>query len=341
MSDFLSQFDTPEDPQIKQAREALLANILRRTNQPPQAPPTSPEPYMSREQAMQHAQGMRDQQRFGNILQASGDRVLSPLGKSLAQQNDPDRFLQQKERQDQVRAYQDWQMSQAAGNQEANFLTESLKQINAMQQGPGQSKMPSGWGEKLLTDSSQIRSLGRSHSTLRPEYTQSFGQALKLAGYSGPIEGIGRWMTQNTEKLTTPEMKAAAQWWADLEANVIAPWRNDLFGATLTANEQRAFNQLANMHPGMSEEEIARRLSNLQTARIEGARDRVTVTLGNYGKGHLPMLQQLYKDVLNDPGTVDYSGGAPGSSPGSPSGIRVQWKGEEEEEPLLPGRFVD
>ena len=309
--DFYSQFAPPPvDPRVKQAKEQAMAALLRRVQSgPPVQPIPAPQiaPVMNQEQMDTSHRRMQNEQIFGRVLQASGDKALSPLGKSMAAR-DPERWKQNQMRANQVARYQNWQMN--ASNRpkdDASFLVKSIEALNDMEDhGGGKNKMPSGWGEKLMYDANQIRSLGRAVGTLDSAYTQATGQAIGLAGYSGPLEGFGRWMTQNTDKLTTPEMKAAAQYWADLEANVIAPWRHELFGATLTDGEKQAFAALANLTPGMPKTEVEKRLKNLEIARIEGARDRSVVTIENYGRGYLPMLKKLYGGSLNNHNTVSY-----------------------------------
>lgn len=339
MEDYFGQYAAPQqDPRIAAAKEQVMGNLLRKIQQPApqqQAPAMQPsQPTMSPEQMQDQYKQMQRMQTFGNVLQASGDKALSPLGRTLARK-DPDRWLQNQQRAEQVQKYQNWQMADnARPEDDARFLVKSLNALGDLEEGgSNKSKMPSGWGEKLMYDSNQIRSLDRAVGSLDNAYNQATGQAIGLPGYTGVLEGIGAWMNQNTDKLTTQEMKDAAQYWADLEANVIAPWRHELFGATLTDGEKQAFARLANLTPGMPMAEVEKRLNNLRIARAEGARDRVAITVGNYGRGHVPTLKQLYGNSLNQVGAASYDGRTVGKQKKTEApaelGFEIEWADDE------------
>jgi hypothetical protein len=289
---------------------------------------------------------MQRQNVLGQVMQASGDRALSPLGKSISSR-DPEAWLQNQKRNDHVQRYQEAQMSRFGQKDEAQVLIKSIEALNDLAGEVKDHKIPVGRLKELEFNASQLRNLRTMHKTLDPEYAQAAGQALNAAGYSGPIEGIGTWMTRNVDKLTTQEMKNAAQWWADLEANIIAPWRHGLFGATLTPGEKEAFAALANMTPGMPSSEIRKRIQNLISARIEGSRVLSITTVENYGPGNIKMLRRLFGDL--DASTTRTYDKNPDTEYGEQpdDGFSVEWGAqegknlEEEQAPYLPGKFLD
>lgn len=76
---------------------------------------------------------------------------------------------------------------------------------------------------------------------------------------------------------TDAQAKANAQWWADFKFNMLER-RHELFGATLTKNEQAAWDEALLISPGMDEAEIEKRL-----ARLTASENERLVREGNMG----------------------------------------------------------
>lgn len=122
----------------------------------------------------------------------------------------------------------------------------------------------------LEKNSAQLFQVGTSAASFKPEY----------AGKTFGGETIIKAMRVAPESIDNPVLRDAAAWWSsyDRYKNVV---RNELFGASLTANEQEAFNK-ADINPDMSPELIRRNLAQQQeTLRVANARKAATLVAGN------------------------------------------------------------
>lgn len=122
----------------------------------------------------------------------------------------------------------------------------------------------------LEKNSAQLFQVGTSAASFKPEY----------AGKTFGGEAIIKAMRVAPESIDNPVLRDAAAWWSsyDRYKNVV---RNELFGASLTANEQEAFNK-ADINPDMSPELIRRNLAQQQeTLRVANARKAATLVAGN------------------------------------------------------------
>lgn len=245
---------------------------------------------------------------LGQALLASGDKPLGELGRSLTQR-DPADFEAGLNRQDQVRRYQQWQADQT-GNR-TRTLTQALKAMEEVGPGQGrQDKIPSSQLTNINLDKTYMRGLSRASNTFKPVYTQSLGRRMQAEGFvPKTIEELASWAASSVPGLLNEDEKRAAEWWADLDRDIFAAMRNDLFGATLTPNEKAAFDALRLMTPAMSPDQIQRRLDSFFSAAQSGARDRIVATVGNYGEGHIPWISELFGPVL-DRGVPDRTPGA-------------------------------
>lgn len=297
MSDFWSTIpgaQQQQNPQVQQLRAMIMREL-----ESPEATVPAPDlqPVFPEEELTKRLQRMNQERTLGQVMMASGDSALSPLGKTLAAQN-LDEFERRARRDNNVSRYQNWQMRSPGSR--VSRLTQTLEALQD-DEGANQQKMPVSFVDDMMYDKSQFRGIEEQMAAFKPEYAQMIGRRMAMEGVvPESFEDLSRWLSRSLPGFTDPEMREAALWWADLDAKIIAPWRNDLFGATLTNNEQAAFSQLAMMATSMNPEDIMRRLASLREARKEGARERIILGVGNYGAGHLPTFVRLWGDSLND-----------------------------------------
>jgi hypothetical protein len=122
----------------------------------------------------------------------------------------------------------------------------------------------------LEKNSAQLFQVDTSAASFKPEY----------AGKTLGGEAIIKAMRVAPESIDNPVLRDAAAWWSsyDRYKNVV---RNELFGASLTANEQEAFNK-ADINPDMSPELIRRNLAQQrETLSVANARKAATLVAGN------------------------------------------------------------
>lgn len=287
---------SPDDPM----RQKLIAELIREAQRPPAQVKYTP--MQSDQEIRANAARMRKMNDFGTVLAMSGDKPLTTAAKAM--QRDPDEYIRKQDAQRQVREYQQWQADHLT-----NRTPVLAKALSAMDGGfggigSGDRVVPSGRLSEHGFDAEQLRNTNRFFGKGDPGLTQQFGEWLGLKGFTGPLEKLPSWLARQgyADLANKPELERQARFWADLESSIIAPWRNDLFGATLTNNEQAAFRNLASLEPGMPWDEVQNRLNDLYEARKEGARERILLTVGNYGPGHAAYLRQVFGDSLSQGG---------------------------------------
>jgi hypothetical protein len=138
----------------------------------------------------------------------------------------------------------------------------------------------------LEKNSAQLFQVETAIADFKPEYAgKTFGgEALMAATRVAP------------DRITSPELRNAAAWWSsyDRYKNVV---RNELFGASLTANEQEAFNK-ADINPNMSPELIKKNLALQQKIlRVANARKAATLVAGN-----------VNPEQVSIAGSIDFTG---------------------------------
>jgi hypothetical protein len=138
----------------------------------------------------------------------------------------------------------------------------------------------------LEKNSTQLFQVETAIADFKPEYAgKTFGgEALMAATRVAP------------DRITSPELRNAAAWWSsyDRYKNVV---RNELFGASLTANEQEAFNK-ADINPNMSPELIKKNLALQQKIlRVANARKAATLVAGN-----------VNPEQVSIAGSIDFTG---------------------------------
>lgn len=329
MADWFDQtFDYSGRKNREADRQAELARMLSgMANQPTPQFQKGPSPA----EIQATTQQMRDRRTLGDIYQASGDPALGGLGKTLSK-TDPEKYAADQRRQNQVTEYQQWQVDNAQQNRKMQLMLKGMKDHSDENEALWR-KIPATKMTEYETDHQMIRAMRRFKSTNAPHLTQSFGRWLKAEGWAGPLEGLPAWLTRYGFSKVPQEFRDQAQWWADIESDIIAPWRHGLYGATLTNNEKAAFRNMAMLEPGMDWEEVQKRLNNLHAARIEGARTRMRGAIMNYGgenpEGLTEQFQKFWSGMLDNAPSRSYEGGAGATTQSQQFDIKVIRDGKE------------
>lgn len=207
-----TQYPARATPEQRQTR---MAQILAQTGG--SAPPTQFN-QISPGEVDRRVQGVQDQQTFGRLMMASGDEALGGLGKTMATL-DPEGHRAKLERQQQVVDYQQWQADSADKNRRIEVMLQDMKE-HANQNQAMWRKIPSTKMTEYEADRWQVGNLKRFMGTAAPHMTQGFGQWLNTEGWTGPIERFPQWLNRFGFKVPE-QFKTQAQWWADLEAQVL------------------------------------------------------------------------------------------------------------------------
>jgi hypothetical protein len=250
------------------------------------------------------AEKLRRRRAFGELGALTGDRVLQPFGQNMSNSTDAQvRQLQDTRQKDidnrQTKSYQDSQIQHMG-----NVLKETMRgnnldyaaQMAAIQQRDRAAELRSDGGRefKKLTDSTRNRILDQADTmrstqmlidSFKPEYTQKLG--------GGPQSRLPNVMSQFG--LGTQSVDEAAQWWGEWRKFYTLGTRNQLFGATLTPNEQRAWAEV-DINPSMDAEQIQNRITKLFEEAARSAERRVkTMAAEDYDPA---VLLEAYADVL-------------------------------------------
>lgn len=143
----------------------------------------------------------------------------------------------------------------------------------------------------LEKTSAQMYQVDTAIASFKPSY----------AGYSVGGEALMSAARVAPESMASPELRDAAAWWASYGRykNVV---RNELFGASLTANEQKAFND-NDINPNMSPELIQRNLARQQEIlRVANARKASTLVAGNVNPEQLSIASGIDFTGRENPG---------------------------------------
>jgi hypothetical protein len=288
MADFFENL-LREDP-YEEERQVVLQRIMQEMEREP-----TPAPQFTKPNTGGLAQSMQRRQARGNVLQATGDRALMGLGKTMGRGKTPEEFQQGQAQQDQVRQYQQWQANQAENKDRLGTLNQTL---TAMDNTGSGGKLPLGAMNKINMGKTALRGIKTALGTFKPEHQQV------LHKYQGPMANLPGWLVrQGWEDVLTESgaSQDSSLWWAELQRNVIAPLRHELFGATLTKNEQGAFDAILAITPSTKPEMVRRRLQNMHDSMLKGERERAASFTQNWG--NVDAVRSAYGGLLDTDNT--------------------------------------
>jgi len=287
------------------------------------------EPPTEQEKLALLAQKLRNQTQIGQLGQITGDKVLAPLGQSIA-----GRATEQAKDIGQQASTNRWRKTQQAMN-EASILSRAkeaeaqraflaqqgalnrasqrdLQQLRYQQaldvaklKGSGGSKLTMKNVQELSGLASDLTAMDELVSRFKPEYAGTAlptGRALK--NYAA-AHGMGSQADKDAQK-----------WWAEWDRLYTLKERNKMFGSALTATEKAAWDK-ANISTDMTPMQI---MANVKT--ILALKEKAMVKLNqdlihagydeNKINAILGGMEGVSADVAPDPFNLDdESSGAP------------------------------
>lgn len=224
------------------------------------------------------AAALRRRRAFGQLGMLTGDKVLSPLGKSMSRSADDTASSLQDIRQKDIdnrrtQEYQQGQLQHMQGTLEesrrsANMRDETTRRgqdldyeaamlraaIQAKKAAEGKPpKLTYSDRNKLENLSNLLHGAESLADGFKEEYTQKAGP--------GPQSRLSN--TMASFGLGTQGMKEAANWWAQWNLIYTLPQRNITFGATLTPTEKQAWFE-SDINPAMDAKQIKERIGKVQ-----------------------------------------------------------------------------
>lgn len=226
------------------------------------------EPPTEEEKLQAIATQLRARANAGLLAQTSGNRYIAPAGKDMIGQSDQQaqqlgvrgeqaRYRQYQEgasnRMDErARAEQAWREQDAIARRKHEIALEMLRQrgdlaVAGMKGSNKYRNMTVKQVEDLTNDYNDYRQFGNTMSRFQDDYARIGPMGRPLAN-SAARYGFG-----------TKQSKDAAEWWAEYNNLYTLPKRNETFGATLTPNEKKEWEENA-ISPNMSASQIRSRM---------------------------------------------------------------------------------
>lgn len=237
----------------------------------------------SNERVAEIAAALRRRRSYGELGALTGDKVLAPAGRRMAESADADAGAIQKIRQqdidnNQTRTYQQGQLSHMDSvlketmrgrnmqdattrrGQDMDLEAAKLRAALAAQKAstPKPNKLTYADRNKLENLANLIHGADSLGSSFQDSFTQK--------GAPGIIPEVGQSRLVNTAAslgIGTKDSKEASDWWAQWNLIYTLPQRNATFGATLTPTEKQAwFN--SDINPSMDGPQVRKRVKVVQ-----------------------------------------------------------------------------
>jgi hypothetical protein len=264
------------------------------------------------------AKALRDQQFLGSLGQASGDRVLAPLGASMVKgaQSGAQDIAAEREKQQQLDTQEHWRNIQeghyndqvayqkakdAADN--ANRLSvagllagnrvdiQDMKDKTALAEKAAKDAkgltIPKGTADNLMNLKDSVDGVADAASTYKP-------------GFGGVGRNAENWIAANVSPLSTQNMKAAQNWWANYGRQFTLDEMHRLYGARLSPQEMATFEKF-HINQNMDDDQIQQNLSQIHTFLDNKLGKHVDdLRAGGYNPGFLDQVRPQ-SSVANQP----------------------------------------
>ncbi len=269
------------------------------------------------ERMKETARQLRRQQAYGTLGALTGDPVLSQFGTGMVERAGERASVLQKARQAGTTARalggcsyeQGGVIKEIPGCQEARregFQNKLLLQALKSQGKETEDYRPlsTSLENRAQAQAANLENLKMLQSSFVAEYAQPLREQLgDLGAGAGPLHNLPLWAAR-TFGAGTEQAKNAEEWYGSWRRFMTLPVRNELFGATLTPSEQKAWDQALEIGPGMSEEQITSRIRTLIEEAERSAKRRARTMLSERYRPQT--VKALYGDALGDDFFVAY-----------------------------------
>lgn len=271
------------------------------------------EPVSDQERLMAIAQKLRKQQQIGQLGQITGDKVLAPMGAGMVDTaNTQAENLGRRGEQARYRRYQE-QASARMDERERNQLAwqkENAKLERALRRELEAARNATVLAAARIRESdsadkkykpmtvSQVQKLTDAYENTRRYADVVDGFKDEFAGLKVPgLRSLTNTMAANVPILTSQGAEDAQNWWAQYHNIYTLPERNEMFGATLTDNEQAEWKRNA-ISENMTAAQIRTRLKWYQD-KIESKKQAIKRNL-KAAKYDPELIDTIYTDPVVD-----------------------------------------
>lgn len=258
---------------------------------------------------------LRRRRAMGELGALTGDKVLSPFGQNMSQQADSYagqlQDIRQKDADNaQTKSYQDSQvahqeavlkatLARDAANREHQARADRAAQLRAEAAMERARRAPTSATKPLTAQAiNDINSL-RQQSDKVASLKSTFKDEYARKGVPG-----GRTLTNVLARtapiLVSKEDQAAAEWWRtfQMDFNILA--RNQMFGATLSANEKASWDK-AVLGEEMTSDQIKTILNTMDRWYKKDLIDKASLYAGSYNPDQVAKGAGLSRDELDLP----------------------------------------
>lgn len=272
------------------------------------------EPTSDREKLMMVADQLRKRQTLGQLGQITGDRVLAPMGAGMVKQ-----ATQQAEdigsRAEQAR-YRKYQEGASLRTDERERAAQAWRERDAVLERALRRELEAARNATVI-EAARIRESGDDKKKYRPMTfkqvqdatnmyldAQNMGEIVsgfkdEYAGMKVPYaRALTNSLAANVPLLTPKSAEKAQNWWATFNQIYTLPERNELFGATLTDNEQAEWKRNA-ISENMTAEQIRERLNWYETKR----REKLPIMARNLKAANYDpeLIDTIFSDLVTNP----------------------------------------
>lgn len=263
---------------------------------------------------------LRRQKAMGALGQLTGDPLMARVGQGLTQGAERQATALRKARQFRGTARplgqgffeQGGEIKQLPGWREAQerelqgrVLIQAMRNRARGQSreprepaGPKPRPLPTSLERTAQAQAGNLENLKMLRQSFKPEFTQPLTEQLgPLGEAAGPLHALPLWAARTTG-LGTERAKDTEAWHGAWKRFMTLPVRNEMFGATLTPSEQRAWDAALEINPGMTPQQIESRIDTLTEEADRSARRRArTMETQNYFPG---TVESIYGNALPD-----------------------------------------
>jgi hypothetical protein len=221
----------------------------------------------SKQQAL--AQTLRGQNKMGQVLSLTGDRVLGPYGKGMqdAAMHSAQGVAGDREKAAtlaETKAYRDASALQAQNalaeekrwhDMQQTMLGDKLDMALQIKQGKAGKPLSASAQKELEAQGDTLSGINDALNSFKPEYAGT--------GLPGG-RSLANTIAGNVPALATQNAKDAQNWWANYNRVFSLPEIHRLFGARFTAPEQERFSK-AHITENMTPEQIQQNLPQLKS----------------------------------------------------------------------------
>jgi hypothetical protein len=244
------------------------------------------------------AQYLRQRGQLGQIMQASGDRVLSPMGEQMyaGSVGQGQAIASEREREANFKMMQEYRQAQ-----EANFLNRitSAERIagahNITAEDVARIRAQAAIDASLNRATAKGKQLGmheRNELEQMADTTESMRGIIQdfKPEYAGVGTGAKNWIAATG--LGPDKWKEAQDWWSRYNREFTLQEIHRQFGARFTAPEQQRF-EAAHINPNMNAQQIQQKLQNIEPRITNMIRGRIhDYTRGGYDPDYLSGIKE-------------------------------------------------